>query len=254
VFIDLFNPDDKNPEDIFWNPKQGYIEQEKLEQISPDVIINLSGEEILGIWTENKKKAIVESRIQSTKLLSESVSKLSKQPSVFISASGASYYGTNTKNEFVDESSPNGTSFLSRVTREWEDSIQSLHCRVVTLRIGLVLDNSGGFFGSMLPQFKFGLGGVMGTGQQYMSWISLTDLVRAIEFIIVTPTIEGPVNMVSINPCTNYQFTKTLGNVLWRPTICWIPEFVLKSSYWIIGDLVYETALANLKVYPKKID
>jgi len=115
------------------------------------------------------------------------------------------------------------------------------------------LHPSGGILASILTPFKWCMGGVFGDGKQYMSWITLDDMMRAIEFIMNTPSIKGPVNFSSPNPVTNYQFTKTLGKVLWRPTLCWIPKFVLSSTHWVAGEFMQETIVASIRLHPRKL-
>jgi uncharacterized protein (TIGR01777 family) len=249
------------PQDIFWNPDESFIEHKKFEEILPDAVIHLSGENVVGIWTENKKRAIRESRIVSTKFLSDIVLSLSRPPSVFICASGINFYGCDTNNEFSDETwvAPRVGSggFLCEVVKEWEEAtyiLKTRGIRVVNLRLGAVLQIDGGLISSLIVPMKLGIGGVIGSGTQWISWISMRDVLRAIAFLLINHTIEGPVNMVSPNPITNYDMTKTIGRLLWRPTLMWIPTPVVKAlSYSIVGDFANETLLASIKVFPKKL-
>jgi len=251
-------------DEIFWDPYRGLIDKYYLNSVKPDVIIHLSGENVIGIWTAGKKEAIEKSRVISTKFLAESVSQLEHLPKIFISASGMSAYydedsqiGSYHNPPYYNEESPYGTKgFLTEVTKKWETaSLNALSpsIRLVHMRIGAILSADGGMLGALLLPFKFGLGGVLGDGQQYISWMSIDDLLRAVSFIIQNENIRGPVNFTSPNPVTNYEFTKALGRVLYRPTICWVPKFILNQSYWILGSFVNETILVSLRVYPKKL-
>jgi uncharacterized protein len=183
-----------------------------------DAIINLSGENIHNLWTSTKKRKILESRLQTTSLLSDTLAKLARPPKVFVSASRITYYGNNNSH-LLDEDSPTGTDFLADVCKQWEDACNSAKCagiRVVNLRIGAVLGRSGGMMNNFVPLFKLGLGGKWGTGLQHISWLSLEDLLKIILFVITDDSISGPVNAVSPNPVTNYEFTKILGRILHR--------------------------------------
>ncbi|KAM9985546.1 hypothetical protein ACTFIZ_009098 [Dictyostelium cf. discoideum] len=274
--------------EIEWNPDKQFIDKESLESLQPDVVIHLAGENILGIWTEEKKRKILESRTKGTTTLCEALSSISNPPKVFISASGCTYYGSNIY-EPVDEYSPKGSGFFSDVVEKWEQSCDPLRkhnqqilnqnnndvnnstissngevevasalgtplvkpTRIVNLRIGLVMDKAGGLLGSMYYPFLFGLGGVIGSGKQYLPWISLRDAVGVIKFAIENEQVQGPINVVSINPATNYEFTKTLGSVLNRPTIFWIPETPLR--YLLGKDMSEETVLCSQRVLPRKL-
>ncbi|KAN0016202.1 hypothetical protein ACTFIU_006164 [Dictyostelium citrinum] len=276
--------------EIEWNPDKQFIDKESLESLQPDVVIHLAGENILGIWTEEKKRKILESRTKGTTTLCEALSSISNPPKVFISASGCTYYGSNVY-EPVDEYTPKGSGFFSDVVEKWEQSCDPLRkrnerilnqqqqesvnnststtssngeveigpsspsalkpTRIVNLRIGLVMDKAGGLLGSMYYPFLFGLGGVIGSGKQYLPWVSLRDAISVIKFAIENDQVNGPINVVSINPATNYEFTKTLGNVLNRPTIFWIPETPLR---YILGkDMSEETVLSSQRVLPRKL-
>jgi hypothetical protein len=239
---------DKN---IFWNIEEEYIDEEKLENI--DVVIHLAGENISGSrWTSDKKKKILDSRVLGTRLISKSISKLKNKPKVFISASAIGYYG-NRGNETLDENSSKGKGFLSDVCDKWESETKIAkiaNIRTVNLRIGIVLSDLGGALEKMLLPFKIGVGGILGDGKQYMSWISIHDLVNIIIFCIENNNIVGPLNAVSPNPVTNYEFTKTLGQVLKRPTIFPLPKFVGKIIFGEMGD---ELLFSSTKVIPKKL-
>eukprot|EP00026_Physarum_polycephalum_P012346 Phypoly_transcript_12643.p1 GENE.Phypoly_transcript_12643~~Phypoly_transcript_12643.p1 ORF type:complete len:313 (-),score=44.00 Phypoly_transcript_12643:8-946(-) len=245
-------------DEISWNIKESKIEIEKLEQVLPDLVIHLAGEPVLGLWTEAKKKEIVESRIKSAGILCNALLKLSKLPRAIISASGISYYGSRADEE-LDEASTRGNGFLSDCTLDWEnswDDIKAKGVSVFTLRLGVVLNPSGGALAGMRLPFYLGLGGVMGSGKQWLSWISLWDVVRAFLFLVSDingprKIAPGPINFVGPKPVQNYEFTKTLGRVMWRPTICWIPEFVLKLGMG--QELANETVLMSARVLPRRL-
>jgi len=251
--------------DIFWDPYSDTTDElaKALDSISPDVVIHLSGESILGVWTEHKKQMMRKSRVETTKYLANVICRMHFPPSIFICASGVSIYGHDTHNQLIDEDAPVPAlnTFLADLSREWEQASvpatpvikDNKPIRVVNLRIGPVIDPSGGMLGSMLVPYKLCLGGVLGDGTQWQSWISLNDLIRAIVHIIYTEQLSGPINLVTPNPVTNYEFTKTLGKVLGRPTLCWVPTFVLKASSYLLGDIIDEGPLASIKVYPKRL-
>jgi len=241
--------------DVFWNPETAEIDTVKLESVAAHVIIHLAGDNIMGAWTEAKMKKIKDSRCEATRLLCKALAALKSPPVLFFCASGMNYYGNKTEKP-ADESFPHGKGFLADVAKEWEEATDVLLAkgtRVVLARISAVLGMNGGALGSMMTPFKLCLGGVLGDGTQWISWISMRDVLRAIDFIIANKAISGPVNFASPNAVTNYTFTKTLGRVLNRPTLCWVPKFVLGLSWYIAGDLLNETLLASLHVVPKKL-
>jgi len=200
---------------------------------------------------------IRDSRIKSTKLLTETISKLQNPPALFISASGINFYGNDTGDQLQDEGNPAGsTGFLTQLCYDWEHyayKLTKLDIRIVTLRYGIVLSPDGGALGMMTFPFRWCLGGVIGSGSQWFSWISMVDTLRAIQFVIENSNVSGPVNIVAPNAVTNYVFTKTLGAALHRPTVCWVPTWILKASYWIVGDAVYDMFLASIRVHPKTL-
>ena len=242
------NKDIKKANHIIWDPKLGYIDSNLLE--GADAVINLSGENVHGIWTDTKRRSILESRLQTTCLLSDTLAKLQRPPKVFVSASGITYYG-NHNSQMVDETSPVGTDFLADVCKQWEDACDSAkqaQIRVIHLRIGAVLGRSGGMLHNFIPLFKIGLGGKWGTGLQHISWISIDDLLEMILFVIQDDSISGPINAVSPNPVTNYEFTKTLGRIIHRPTIFSIPETLAKLAF---GEWIDSVLLSNYHVIPR---
>lgn len=230
---------DKQIGSFYWKPEFGHIQLDS--RIHLDAVINLNGVNIGDKpWTQARKKAILDSRIQSTQVLAEAISKRSQKPSVFISASAIGFYG-DTGNEWADENSPSGKNFLSDIAKHWEQASRAAKdagIRTVNIRTGVVLAKQGGALAKMLLPFKLGLGGRIGDGKQYMSWISLVDEVRAIEHILLNENISGPVNLTAPEPVTNEEFSKTLGTVLKRPTVFPMPAFVVKLIFGEMGDLL----------------
>jgi hypothetical protein len=234
-----------------WDPESGTIHSVLLE--GSDAIVHLAGENIsAGRWTSSKKARIRESRVNGTRLLAEALSKLYRPPQVLISASAIGYYG-DRGDEILREESPPGHGFLADVCRQWEaatDPATKKGIRVVHLRTGIVLSRNGGALPKMLLPFKMGLGGKIGSGNQYWSWISVDDLCAAILHCIQANTLHGPVNAVSSSPVTNLQFTKALGRVLSRPTMFPLPAFAARL---VLGEMAGALLLASARVEPAKL-
>lgn len=228
------------------------------ESLSPeflqnfDAVINLAGENIAARrWTDTQKKLIVESRTSTTGALAQALAKTTGDK-IFINASAVGIYG-NRGGETITEDSGAGTGFLANTCKLWEDSTRAAErpgLRSVQMRIGVVISKSGGALNKMLLPFQLGGGGILGSGQQYMSWISIHDIVRAIDFILNKESITGPVNLTAPNPVTNTQFTGIMGKVLHRPTILPAPGFGLKL---LLGDMAQEMLLEGNKVMPAKL-
>ena len=218
-----------------------------------DAVIHLAGESIAsGRWTPEKKARIEESRVLGTRQLAKQLASAKSSPSIFISASAIGYYGSR-EDEILDENSSRGNDFLSDVCEKWEaatSEAEEAGIRTVKLRTGIVLSNRGGALQKMLPPFKFGGGGILGSGKQYMSWISLDDMVQGILHSIETESLVGPVNFVAPNPVTNYTFTKTLGKILHRPTFLPLPAFAARI---IFGEMADALLLSSTRVTPKKL-
>jgi uncharacterized protein (TIGR01777 family) len=218
-----------------------------------DAVVHLAGESIMGRWTEEKKKAIRESRVQGTLTLAAALAQSEAKPAVFVCASAIGFYG-NRGDEVLREDSPSGQGFLPEVCREWEDASRiatKAGIRTVNIRLGLVLSGKGGALRSMLTPFKLGLGGRMGSGKQWWSWIHVDDVVRGIHHAIRTESLSGPVNLVSPSPVRNAEFTKVLAAVLGRPAIFPVPEFALRLAF---GEMAAsELLLASQRVQPGKL-
>lgn len=216
-----------------------------------DIIINLAGDNIAnGRWTQKKKKQLIDSRLQTTQQIVEHFQ--SAPPQLFINASAIGFYGDRGET-VVDENSLAGDDFVSDLATRWEKSclpIESEKTRLVKIRTGIVLSKQGGALAKMLPAFKFGLGGEMGSGKQIMSWIDINDLCHAILFIIQQPSLTGPVNLVSPNPVTNKQFSKALSKQLKRPCLLPLPSLIIKLFFGQIGK---ELLLASTHVKPTKL-
>lgn len=243
------NPD-RSRGDITWDPTTGRVERAGLEKM--DAVVHLAGESIVGLWTEEKKKRIHRSRVQATEFLMEAFAGLTHRPAVIVSASAIGYYG-NRGDQWLSEDSGPGLGFLPLLCQEWEkatDIAANAGIRVVNLRIGIVLSASGGMLKAILPIFRAGLGGVLGSGRQYMSWIDIADLVMAIQFAIENERLSGPVNAVAPEPVTNRAFTRTLGTVLNRPTLFPVPAFLL---HLLPGGFAREGILASQRVEPAKL-
>lgn len=216
-----------------------------------DAVIHLAGENVAqNRWTSNVKKEILRSRVDGTRELIDFISSLAKKPQVFLCASGVGYYGSKG-DEILDEDSAAGEGFLAEVCRQWEketERLTAMGVRVVKLRFGMILSPKGGALHKMVGPFKSGFGGVVGSGNQYLSWISIRDVVAIVEFLIGKPNIAGGVNIVSPIAATNREFTESLGRALGRPTLLKVPEFVAKITF---GQMAEETLLSSIRVTPK---
>ena len=218
-----------------------------------DAVIHLAGESIASRWTEPKKKAIRDSRVLGTRHLAEALARAATPPRVFISASAIGFYGDRGDEILREESASGGSGFLPEVCREWEAAAEpavNAGIRTVFLRTGIVLSAKGGALKQMLLPFRLGLGGRIGTGRQWMSWIDLQDEIGAIRHILVNESLSGPVNSVSPNPVTNAEFTKTLASVLSRPAIFPMPAF---AAHLVFGQMGDELLLGSQRVEPAKL-
>ncbi|MBK6722516.1 MAG: TIGR01777 family protein [Acidobacteria bacterium] len=242
----------KDDKHIQWSIEEGFTEPEKLE--GTDAVVHLAGENVSGglRWSDEKKKAIRDSRVLGTRNVVDAISKLKDKPKVFVASSAIGFYGERGDEE-VTESSAAGDTFLADVSKQWESEsrrAEDAGIRTVLLRTGIVLSKDGGALGTMLTPFNLGVGGVVGSGKQWMSWISMEDEIAIINFVIENENIRGAVNAVSPNPVTNQEFTKTLGEVLYRPTFIPLPEFAVSMVFGEMGDALL---LASTKVLPKRL-
>ena len=236
---------------LIWDPASGLKNPSLLEAV--DTVVHLAGENIAaGRWTAALKDRIRRSRVEGTRSLVKSIAAISHRPKTFICASAIGFYGERGDTP-LDENAVAGKGFLADVCRDWEQEAEAateLGLRVVKVRIGVVLSPKGGALAKMLLPFKLGVGGIIGSGKQYWSWIGLHDLVRIIAFCVEHDTIHGAVNAVSPNSMTNYDFTKAVGRVLHRPTLFPMPAFVAKL---VLGEMADELLLASTHVIPKKL-
>lgn len=233
----------------YWDPDRDILDPGVFTGV--DVVINLAGAPLLGRWSEKKKRLIKESRVTSASLLARTIASLPKPPELAIMTSATGIYG-DTRDTQADENSESGSGFLAEVCAAWEAATKPIaqsSCRLVNLRIGTVLNARGGALKQMLPPFSLGLGGRLGSGSQYMSWIGMSDLLGMIEHIIYTASISGPFNAVAPIPCTNRQFTDALGRVLHRPTILSLPGLALKG---IFGELADSMLLSSSRILATK--
>jgi uncharacterized protein len=238
--------------ELYWNPDRGEIDRDKLEGI--DAVVHLAGENIsAGRWTEAFKQKILDSRVKGTHLVADALARLQRKPRVLVSASAIGYYG-NRGPETMTEQSPPDNDFLANACQQWEAACRPARdagIPVTNIRIGVVLSPDGGALAKMLTPFKLGLGGKVGGGDQYMSWITLDDLVAAIISLLGRDEpIAGPVNVVAPNPATNLAFTKTLGRVIGRPTLFPMPAAAVRILFGEMGEALL---LSSTRVAPEKL-
>jgi len=238
-----------NNDHIPWEPER---------PVSPEAVsgfhavIHLAGESIVGRWTPAKKEKIRQSRILGTRNLALALAQANEKPQVFVCGSAIGYYGDRNDEVLREDSSP-GSGFLAEVCQEWEEATRAAAAagiRTVQMRTGIVLSPNGGALGKMLPPFKLGIGGRVGDGHQWMSWIDIQDMVGAIHHILNSDLLHGPVNLVGPRPVTNLEFTRTLGRVLSRPTILPVPKAAVQLAF---GEMGREVLLGSQRVEPTKL-
>ncbi|QDV16160.1 Epimerase family protein [Gimesia panareensis] len=236
---------------VVWNPAEGQLEPEAFAGI--DAVIHLGGVNIASKrWSPEMKQKIFNSRFQSTSLLASQLAALEQKPSVMLCASAVGFYG-DRGDERVDETSARGAGFLADVCQAWEEATHSARdagIRVVNMRFGMILDQKGGALSQMVTPFKMGVGGKLGSGKQYWSWIALPDVINAILFCLEHTELSGPVNFVAPDEVTNLEFTKTLGKVLSRPTCLPVPAWGIKTLF---GEMGQELMLTSARATPTKL-
>ena len=241
----------RSEEEVRWDPSRDEIDASALEGV--DAVIHLSGENLAGgRWTDGRKTRIRNSRIDSTRTLARALASLKRPPKVLVSASAIGLYG-DCGEDWVTESSPAADDFLAHLTRDWEAAAApaaDAGIRVVHPRFGVVLSPAGGALGKLLLPFRLGLGGVVGPGTQYMSWVAMDDVLGALHHALVDEEMRGPFNLVTPEPVTNREFTRTLGRVLGRPTLLPVPAFALKA---VLGEMAEATLLASTRVRPDRL-
>jgi uncharacterized protein (TIGR01777 family) len=217
-----------------------------------DAVVHLAGESIVGRWTEDKKQRILESRVQGTRKLVEALAMAPQRPRVLISGSASGYYG-DRGDEILREDSLSGQAFTSELCRQWEAATQvavNAGIRTVQIRLGVVLSAAGGALKKMLPPFRMGVGGNMGSGRQWFSWVDMQDVIGAIQYILKKDGVQGAVNLASPKPVTNAEFTKVLASVLSRPAIFPMPAFAARL---VFGQMADELLLASQRLEPAKL-
>ena len=243
--------DSADSDSVYWDPEAGMIEVDKLAGL--DAAVHLAGENIAKRrWSKRQKARILESRVNGTRLLSATVAGLDPKPEVMVCASAMGYYGDRC-DEILTEDSGSGELFLSRVVRDWEAATTpaaDAGIRVVNLRLGLVVSGAGGAIRQMMLPFKLGLGGRVGSGRQWVSWIAMADLVRLIQHCLTDRSLRGAVNAASPNPVTNRDLAQTLAKVLHRPAIMPLPSFVVRAA---LGQMGEELLLSSARLSPAKL-
>jgi hypothetical protein len=234
--------------DFHWDLDTGLLDPAALD--GADAVINFAGATIAQRWTREHKQEILTSRVRSTEVLAKTMAAVRSPPQIFLATSAIGFYGSRG-DEPLDESSGPGTGFLVDVVRHWERAAvpaSDAGVRVVHPRMGLVMHPDGGALAKLLPVFNLGGGGKIGSGRQWMSWISMHDALRALQFLMATDVLSGIVNVCAPNPVTNAQFSHTLGEVLHRPAIATVPEFAVKLMF---GEMGEETLLSGQRVSPE---
>ncbi len=244
-------PPHDHARELYWNGEAGEIESGKLEGV--DAVVHLAGENIAAHrWTAEFKQRLLDSRVKGTRLFAETIAHAQSKPRTFLCASAIGYYG-NRGDEQLVESSPPGDDFLSDACKQWEaacEPAQRAGVRVANARIGVVLSPDDGALAKMLTPFKLCLGGVVGSGRQYMSWITLDDVAAALVFLLANEAISGPVNLVAPQPATNADFTKTLGRILSRPTLLPMPAALARLAF---GEMADALLLSSTHVVPRAL-
>ncbi len=240
------------PDSVYWNILNAEIDTDALEGI--DAIVHLAGEPVFAVrWTDEKKRRIMDSRVNGTRLIADAIKSLRSKPAVLVSASAIGIYGDRGSELLTEASEPDSDSFLAQVCKAWEYESQEVldsGVRVVNPRIGLVLSPEGGILEKMLTPFKLGIGGRLGGKNQYASWITIDDIVGALYYSILSPTVSGPVNLTAPNPVTMDELTETLGKVLNRPSFFPIPSALVRLA---TGEVADEVLLASQRVLPEEL-
>jgi len=239
--------------EIQWDPSVGRLDPARFE--GADAVVHLAGENLAARWSTARKQAIRDSRVLGTRLLAEALTRLERPPRVLVSASAVGIYGNRGDEVLTESSAPpaSGSDFLVDVAQEWEAATEPARIagvRVVRLRSGLVLSPGGGVLGRMLPAFRMGVGGPLGSGRQWMSWISIDDCIGAIHHALMTEGLSGPVNATAPNPVTNQEFAATLGRLLGRPAMLPVPATALRL---VFGEMADGALLAGARVLPERL-
>lgn len=245
-------PDPADRARIYWNPAEDILDPGALEGF--DGVVHLAGENVsAGRWTPERKQRIVDSRVRGTALLSRALAVCTAPPKSFLCSSAIGYYGDRGE-EVLDETAAPGQGFLAETCIAWEAAAQpttQAGIRTVHLRTGVVVSGTGGVLARLLPPFRYGLGGPLGSGRAWMSWIALEDMVRVITYCLDNETLSGPVNAVAPHAVTNLEFTRTLARVLKRPALLPVPPFVLRLAF---GEMAEELLLSSARVVPGRLE
>jgi len=247
--VRLVRRDAVAPDEVRWDPAAGFIDTEALG--ATEAMVNLSGATIGRRWTASRKREILDSRVETTSLLARTTTALDPPPAVLVCTGGVGIYG-NRRDEVLTEESDLGTGFLADVGRAWEAAAQPARdagIRVVNFRQGIVLTRKGGALEKMLTPFRLGLGGRVGSGRQWWSWVSLHDLVAAYRFVLESD-LAGAINLVSPSPATSAQFTRALGGALGRPTVFPLPAVAVKTLF---GEMGEATLLEGQRALPARL-
>jgi uncharacterized protein (TIGR01777 family) len=243
----------KATDEIQWDAEKGFGESEKSKLENFDAVVHLAGDNVASeSWSAEKKRKIKESRTVGTRVLVDALKQLKNPPKHFISASAVGFYGDG-KDEILDERSAKGAGFLPEVCDQWEieaKKAESFGARVVCMRIGVVLAKDGGALEKMLTPFRFGVGGTIGSGKQWMSWIAIDDIISIVHFFLDNENLHGAFNLTAPNPATNAKFTKTLGTILNRPTVLPLPAFAVKLMFGEMGETLL---LQGARILPKRL-
>jgi uncharacterized protein (TIGR01777 family) len=238
-------------DNVYWSPAEGAIEGQALE--GHDAVVHLAGESLFQVWTRDAKERMRESRVRGTRLLAEALAALRDPPAVFLCASAIGYYGSCPPGDRLTEDSPKGEGFLADLVADWEaaaDPARTAGIRVVHLRFGIVLSPEGGALAAMLPAFRMGLGGTVGSGEGAFAWVAAHEVPGVVRFAIKDETLEGPVNVVAPEPTTQEAFTDAVADVLGRPSFMRVPEAVARL---LPGGMAEETILASQPVIPARL-
>lgn len=235
----------------YWNPDSGEVDEASLED--HDVVIHLAGTSLFVPWTRRRREVIRRSRVQGTQILSAALAGLSRPPSLLLCASGVGIYG-DRGDAPLTEDTPAGDGFLPRLVRSWEAAAEPAEVagiRVVPMRFGMVLSPDGGMLGTVLPLFRFGVGGTVGPGDQVWSWIALPEMQEIVAHVIATPSLQGPVNVATPNAITAREFSHTLGRVLRRPVPFHVPRAIAAR---VGGGMLRELAVASARAVPERLE
>jgi uncharacterized protein len=244
----------KDARHVRWDAETGFAGDDLARLEGLDAVVHLAGESIGGglRWSEEKKRAIRDSRVEGTRRLVADLARLTSKPGAFVASSAIGFYG-NRGDELLDEMSGAGDTFLAETCKAWETEsrrAEDVGIRTALIRTGIVLSKNGGALATMLTPFKMGVGGVIGSGKQWMSWIALDDIVRIYEQAIINDDMRGAYNATAPNPVTNAEFTSALGKELYRPTILPLPEFAVNLIFGEMGDALL---LDSTRVVPKRL-